>query len=259
MPEQDTAELPRVDEDEFLAAGHRQLEVIVRRRLTVRVAGFEAARHPEMHAEPGAAGKTEGHLLRRGERLDKLRTGQRLGHRRRRDASSDSGLGVQMDGRNLTAESCVPAAAEIFDFGELGHGGNSTLSSVRPNESPCLILIKLKLPALIRAYFYTISAHEALRHGVCIIMSMGANNPSLLPMLRLWTIVLFCLFTYIHATATLGTESAEKAVRALNPVDRHDLLSLMPGPTGVLIEVRSEKLSHAKKAAAQAQAQQAAA
>ena len=84
-------------------------------------------------------------------------------------------------------------------------------------------------------------------------MSMGANNPSLLPMLRLWTIVLFCLFTYIHATATLGTESVEKAARALNPVDRHDLLSLMSSPTGVLIEVRSEMNGHAKKAAAQAQ------
>jgi hypothetical protein len=90
-------------------------------------------------------------------------------------------------------------------------------------------------------------------------MSMGANNPSLLPMLRLWTIVLFCLFTYIHATATLGTESVEKAVRALNLVDRHGLLSLETSPTGVLIEARSEKLSHAKKTAAQAQAQQAAA
>jgi hypothetical protein len=90
-------------------------------------------------------------------------------------------------------------------------------------------------------------------------MSMGANNPSLFPMLRLWAIVLFCLFTYIHATATWGTEIAEKAVRALNPVDRHDLIPLMSGPTGMLIEVRSEELSRAKKSAAQAQAQQAAA
>ncbi len=89
-------------------------------------------------------------------------------------------------------------------------------------------------------------------------MSMGANNPSLFPMVRLWAIVLFCLFTYIHATATRGTELAEKAVRALNPVDRHDLLSLMGSPTGVFIEAPSEKLSHAKKSAAQAQAQQAA-
>jgi len=90
-------------------------------------------------------------------------------------------------------------------------------------------------------------------------MSMGANNPSLLPMLRLWTIVLFCLFTYIHATATLGTESVEKAARALNLVDCHGLLSLVTSPTGVLIEARSEMNGHAKKAAVQAQAQQAAA
>jgi hypothetical protein len=90
-------------------------------------------------------------------------------------------------------------------------------------------------------------------------MSMGANNPSLLPMLRLWTIVLFCLFTFIHASATLGTESAEKTARALNLVNRHGLLSRVISPTGVLIEARSEMNSHAKKAAAQAKAQQAAA
>jgi hypothetical protein len=35
-----------------------------------------------------------------------------------------------------------------------------------------------------------------------MMMGMGANNPSLFPMLRLRAIVLFCLFTYIHATAT---------------------------------------------------------
>jgi hypothetical protein len=84
-------------------------------------------------------------------------------------------------------------------------------------------------------------------------MSMGANNPSLLPMLRLWTIVLFCLFTYIHATATLGKETAEQTARALNLVDRHGLLSLVTGPTGVLSEARSEMNGHTKKSAAQAQ------
>jgi hypothetical protein len=72
-------------------------------------------------------------------------------------------------------------------------------------------------------------------------------------MLRLWTIVLFCLFTYIHATATLGKETAEQTARALNPVDRHGLLSLVTGPTGVLSEARSEMNGHTKKSAAQAQ------
>ena len=84
-------------------------------------------------------------------------------------------------------------------------------------------------------------------------MSMGANNPSLLPMLRLWTIVLFCLFTYIHATATLGKETAEQTARALNLVDRHGLLSLVTSPTGVLIDARSEMNGHAEKATAQDQ------
>ena len=84
-------------------------------------------------------------------------------------------------------------------------------------------------------------------------MSMGSSTPSLFPMLRLWAIVLFCLFTYIHATATRGTEIAEKALRALNPVDRHDLHSLMTGPAVGLLEARSELNSRAKKSAIQAQ------
>jgi hypothetical protein len=84
-------------------------------------------------------------------------------------------------------------------------------------------------------------------------MSMGSSTPSLFPMLRLWGIILFCLLTYIHATATLGKEIARKAARALSPINRHDLLCLVTGPTGVLIEARSEMNAHAKKAAAQAQ------
>ena len=84
-------------------------------------------------------------------------------------------------------------------------------------------------------------------------MSMGANHPSLFPMLRLWAIVLFCLFTYIHATATRGEESAEKLARGLSLVDRHGLLSLKGRPTEGLLEARAELNAHAKKSAAQAQ------
>ena len=41
-------------------------------------------------------------------------------------------------------------------------------------------------------------------------------------MLRLWAIILFCVLTYIHATATLSKELARQAVRALRgrPPDR---------------------------------------
>jgi hypothetical protein len=83
-------------------------------------------------------------------------------------------------------------------------------------------------------------------------MGMGANHPSLFPMLRLWAIVLFCLFTYIHATATRGEESVEKIARALSLVDRHGLLSLNGRPTEGLPEARAETDADAKKSAAQA-------
>jgi len=82
---------------------------------------------------------------------------------------------------------------------------------------------------------------------------MGANHPSLFPMLRLWAIVLFCVFTYIHATATRVTESAEKVARALRLVDRHGLLSLNGRPAEGLLVARSELNSRAKKSADQAQ------
>ncbi len=84
-------------------------------------------------------------------------------------------------------------------------------------------------------------------------MGMGANNPSLFPMLRLWAIVLFCLFTYIHATATRGEESAVKVARALRLVDRHGLLPLNGRPPEGLLAARAELNAHAKKSAAQAQ------
>ncbi len=84
-------------------------------------------------------------------------------------------------------------------------------------------------------------------------MGMGANHPSLFPMLRLWAIVLFCLFTYIHASATRGEESVAKIARALSLVDRHGLPSLNGRPLEGLLESRAELNAHAKKSAAQAQ------
>jgi hypothetical protein len=84
-------------------------------------------------------------------------------------------------------------------------------------------------------------------------MSMGANHPSLFPMLRLWTIVLFCLFTYIHATATLGKEIARKAVRALSLVDSHGLLTLVAASVDTLVIGPFETSARTKKSAIQAQ------
>lgn len=55
---------------------------------------------------------------------------------------------------------------------------------------------------------------------------MGSNMPSLFPMLRLGAIALFCLLTYIHATATRGREIIEKLVRAATSGDLPASLTL---------------------------------
>jgi hypothetical protein len=84
-------------------------------------------------------------------------------------------------------------------------------------------------------------------------MSMGSSTPSLFPMLRLWGIILFCLLTYIHATATLGKEIARKVVRALSLVDSHGLLTLVAETVRTLDIEPFETSARAKKSAIQAQ------
>ena len=85
-------------------------------------------------------------------------------------------------------------------------------------------------------------------------MSMGSSTPSLFPMLRLWAIILACVLTYVHASATLSKEIARKAVRALSLVDSHGLLSLVPASVGTLIIGPFESSAdRAKKCSAQAQ------
>ena len=77
-------------------------------------------------------------------------------------------------------------------------------------------------------------------------------------MLRLWAIILFCVLTYVHATATLDKEIARKSVRALSLIDTHGLLSLVPTPEGDLVSGPSfDHAALAKKCSAQVQAQQA--
>lgn len=77
-------------------------------------------------------------------------------------------------------------------------------------------------------------------------------------MLRLWAIILFCVLTYIHATATLSKEMARKAVRALSLVDSHGLHSLVPSPVGGWVRRPSlADADRAKKCSAQVQARQA--
>ena len=79
-------------------------------------------------------------------------------------------------------------------------------------------------------------------------------------MLRLWAIILFCMLTYVHATATLSKELARKAVRPLSLIDSHGLVSLVPTPEGDPVSGPSfDHADRAKKCSAQVQAQQAAA
>ncbi|MEY3492335.1 MAG: hypothetical protein RL309_1463 [Verrucomicrobiota bacterium] len=121
LPKLDATELPRVDEGELLAAGHCQLKVVVGCRLAVGVAGFEATRHPKMHADPDITRKAKGHLLRRGEGFDQLRARERLTHRLHIQATSDPCLRIQEYRRDLSSDARLPAATEIFDFSEFGH------------------------------------------------------------------------------------------------------------------------------------------
>lgn len=72
-------------------------------------------------------------------------------------------------------------------------------------------------------------------------------------MLRLWAIVLFCLFTYIHATATRGTESIEKGALILRVMEPADRPSLAGRPAEGLLGARSELNAHENKSADQAQ------
>ena len=80
---------------------------------------------------------------------------------------------------------------------------------------------------------------------------MGSSHPSLFPMLRLWAVVLFCLFTYIHASATQGTEFAEKHARALSFADRHGPAFLKDRTAEGVLEARSHPSAHAKKSSSQ--------
>jgi hypothetical protein len=88
---------------------------------------------------------------------------------------------------------------------------------------------------------------------------MGYSTPSLLPMLRLWAIVLFCLLTYLHACATGGSDRAQKAVRSLRMVTRHSLHAFGLHLMGSLVEESLETLARTKLSMIQGQAQPAAA
>ena len=89
------------------------------------VAGFEAAGHAEVDADPDPVRETKSHLLGGGVGLDELRARQGLGHRLGVEAPAHARLRIQEDLRDLPADAGLPATAEIFDFGEFGHRARS--------------------------------------------------------------------------------------------------------------------------------------
>ena len=121
LPKEDPPKLPRIDEDELLPAAHGEHKVVVLGRLARRIAAFQPAGHPEVHADPRIARKAERHLLGGRERFQQFRAHERLGHRRPIDTATHARFRIQADLRDLAAEARIPAAAEIVDFGEFGH------------------------------------------------------------------------------------------------------------------------------------------
>jgi hypothetical protein len=88
------------------------------RRLNAQFSG-----HPEMNADPNAAGEFEEHLFSPRLGSEKTRTGQItdecLGVRSAKDALPR----VELHARNFLPEPGIPLPAIIFDFGQLRHRG----------------------------------------------------------------------------------------------------------------------------------------
>ena len=104
--------------------------------LAIGVAGFHPPGHPKMHAEPGAAGETEGHLFGRRERLHELRASERLGQRLRVYAAADTSLWIKENLCDLPPDARIPASAEIFDFSEFGHEWNVSQRATSASQRP---------------------------------------------------------------------------------------------------------------------------
>ena len=121
MVEEDAPEQSRVAEDEGLVALTEE-EVIV-------IAGDEGggfvaefAGHAEVESEPGVLRETEEHLFAARFGGEKFCAGQKAEQGWEVVATKDSFVGVQVDFEDRVAEADIPAAAEVFYFGEFRHG-----------------------------------------------------------------------------------------------------------------------------------------
>jgi hypothetical protein len=95
------------------------------------------------------------------------------------------------------------------------------------------------------------SAREMLKYG------MGSNMPSLFPMIRLWIIILACVFTYIHAQAGFGYEGGraeDTIVRAADLLARHPVATILILVAGTVIAWVAARFSSSTKRQCQAAA-----
>ena len=96
-------------------------EVIVAARGVIGRLSREFAGHAEVDAEPRVAAEAEEHLFRGGFRGDEFRAGEVLLDEFWISAAKDAGACMKADVLDALAEAGVPAFAEEFYFGELGH------------------------------------------------------------------------------------------------------------------------------------------
>ena len=101
-------------------------EMIVLAGDVIRRGDGELAAHPEVNPEPGVATETKQHLLRGGFRRFEGRTDQRAAEGRQVEFTEELLCIVREDAHDAFADGgLVPAFAVEFDFGELGHAGQS--------------------------------------------------------------------------------------------------------------------------------------
>jgi hypothetical protein len=82
----------------------------------------ELAGHPEVNSDPGILRKSKQHLFAAGLGADKLRAWQETLQSIGVAPAKDSLPGVKRDPDDLLSDAHIPAATEVFHFGEFWHG-----------------------------------------------------------------------------------------------------------------------------------------
>ena len=89
----------------------------------MRQLGPQRAAHPEMNANPAAAGEFEKHLFAVRGGTEQASAGKPAPKRARSSAAKDAFSRMQLDRDDPGAEPRVPLLAIIFDFCQLWHFG----------------------------------------------------------------------------------------------------------------------------------------